>query len=134
MSDRSRPWAPTALPVAAALVRRPVFSRVLSLVFSLALTSSIAVTTAHAATPKSLETISERSGFRVTGRYDEVERLCAEFVKAFPNAVRSFEFGRTPEGRPMLALAISTSGALTPDDARERGIPVMVAQGGIHAG
>ncbi|MEJ1960181.1 MAG: M14 family zinc carboxypeptidase [Gammaproteobacteria bacterium] len=83
---------------------------------------------------KPLETVSERSGFRVTGRYDEVERLCAEFAKAFPGAARCFEFGRTPEGRPMLGLAVSKSGALTPDDARERGVPVMLAQGGIHAG
>src|SRR5688572_6598331 len=116
--DRSRAAAP-ALTLAFAL--------------SLALTAAI-VTPVQAANPKSLETVAERSGFRTTGRYDEVERLCAEFAKAFPNAVRSFEFGRTPEGRPMLGLAVSTSGALTPDDARERGVPVMVAQGGIHAG
>jgi len=97
---------------------------------------SLIAMTGHvsAASAQSLETISERSGFRITGRYDEVERLCAEFAKAFPGNVRRFEFGRTPEGRPMLALAISKSGALTPEDARERGIPVMLAQGGIHAG
>jgi hypothetical protein len=87
-----------------------------------------------ASPPKALETISERSGFRVTGRYDEVERLCAELAKAFPGNVRSFEFGRTPEGRPMLGLVVTKTGALTPEDARERGIPVMLAQGGIHAG
>lgn len=81
-----------------------------------------------------LSTVAERSGFRVTGRYDETERLCAEFAKAWPDAVRCTEFGRTPEGRPLLSLVVSRSGALTPDDARERGIPVMVAQGGIHAG
>src|SRR5262245_48205142 len=76
---------------------------------------------AHAASGKSdaLSTVSERSGFRITGRYDEVERLCAEFVKAYPDAVRCTEFGRTPEGRPMLVLTASRSGALTPDDARE---------------
>ncbi|HEV7714127.1 MAG TPA: M14 family metallopeptidase, partial [Steroidobacteraceae bacterium] len=95
-----------------------------------------AATSASAASakPGPLETISERSGFRITGRYEEVERLCAEFAKAFPDAVRCTEFGRTPEGRPMLALVISKSGALTPEDARERGIPVMLIQGGIHAG
>jgi hypothetical protein len=100
----------------------------------LGLTAAVMTGPALAAGPQALETLSERSGFRVTGRYDEVGRLCAEFVKAFPGNVRSFEFGRTPEGRPMLALAISKSGALTPEDARERGIPVMLAQGGIHAG
>ena len=99
-----------------------------------ALASSFTVAPASAAGSKSLETVSERSGFRVTGRYDEVQRLCADFAKAYPGAVRSFEFGRTPEGRPMLGLAVSRSGALTPDDARERGVPVLLAQGGIHAG
>ena len=108
--------------------------RRLALAATSAVLLGITATPTFAATPKALETLSERSGFRITGRYDEVERLCAELAKAYPGAVRAFEFGRTPEGRPMLALAVSKSGALTPDDARERGVPVMVAQGGIHAG
>lgn len=89
---------------------------------------------ALAAAPKSLETIAERSGFRVTGRYEEVERLCRDYASNWPDAVRCSEFGRTPEGRPMLALTISRSGAMTPEDARERKMPVMLMQGGIHAG
>lgn len=102
--------------------------------FCAALATALAAAPAVPATSDSLETLAQRSGFRVTGRYDEVERLCAQFAKTYPGSVRSFEFGRTPEGRPMLALAVSKSGALTPDDARERGLPVMLAQGGIHAG
>lgn len=86
------------------------------------------------AAPKSLDTIAERSGFRVTGRYEEVERLCRDYASNWPDAVRCSEFGRTPEGRPMLALTISRSGALTPEDAHERKTPVMLMQGGIHAG
>ena len=96
--------------------------------------AALAAAPAVSATADPLATIAQASGFRVTGRYDEVERLCAQFAKSFPGSVRSFEFGRTPEGRPMLALAVSKSGALTPDDAREKGVPVMLAQGGIHAG
>ena len=34
----------------------------------------------------------------------------------------------------MLALIVSRSGALTPEDARERNTPVLLIQGGIHAG
>ena len=34
----------------------------------------------------------------------------------------------------MLALAASRSGALTAEAARERGVPVLLFQGGIHAG
>ena len=98
----------------------------------LALSAVAAVPPAHAA--PDLSTISERSGFQSTGHYDEVIALCAKFQKAYPKQVRCFEFGRTPEGRPMLALAVSRGGALTAQQARKRGLPVLLVQGGIHAG
>ena len=81
-----------------------------------------------------LSTLAERSGFQQTGRYDEVIALCAGFAKAYPKAVRCFDFGTSPQGRPMQAMAVSTSGALHPRAARARGLPVVLAQGGIHAG
>lgn len=81
-----------------------------------------------------LSTAAERSGFELTGRFDEVERLCAAFQQAYPAAVRCTTFGRTPEGRPMLALVASRSGALTPAAAHARRLPVLLVQGGIHAG
>ena len=81
-----------------------------------------------------LTTVSERSGFVRTGRYEEVLALCDAFAAAHPQAVRCDTFGTTPEGRPMKVLVASTSGALTPDAARERGLPVILMQGGIHAG
>ena len=81
-----------------------------------------------------LATVSEQSGFVKTGRYDETISLCEAFARRHPDAVRCFDFGTTPEGRPMKALAISRSGALTATAARERDIPVVLMQGGIHAG
>jgi hypothetical protein len=81
-----------------------------------------------------LQTTAERSGFQRTGRYAEVVDLCARFQAAYPDAVRCTEFGRTPEGRPMLALVASRTGALTPAAAQARGLPVLLVQGGIHAG
>ncbi|RZA21126.1 MAG: peptidase M14 [Lysobacteraceae bacterium] len=81
-----------------------------------------------------LTTTAERSGFKQTGRYDEVIALCAGFQATFPDAVRCFDFGITPEGRPMKAMAISTGGVLDARTARTRGLPVVLAQGGIHAG
>lgn len=97
-------------------------------------TSLAAAATPSASAAASLTTISERSGFQTTGRYDEVVALCAQFQKAYPKQVRCFEFGRTPEGRPMLALAVTRSGALTAEQAKKKGIPVLLIQGGIHAG
>jgi hypothetical protein len=81
-----------------------------------------------------LTTFAERSGFKKTGRYDEVIQLCKAYAAKWPDAVRCAEFGRTPEGRPMMLLVATRSGALTPEDAKSRGVPVLLMQGGIHAG
>jgi Zinc carboxypeptidase len=81
-----------------------------------------------------LSTHAERSQFSQTGRYEEVIRLCHAFQKTWPKAVRCMEFGKTPEGRPMLALIASQSGALTPAAAQRAKLPVVLVQGGIHAG
>ncbi|KGK59075.1 peptidase M14 [Xanthomonas cannabis pv. phaseoli] len=87
---------------------------------------------ALAATP--LTTQAERNGFVQTGRYDEVIALCDAFAQRYPQAVRCEEFGTTPEGRPMKALVVSTSGALDAQSAAQRKLPVVLIQGGIHAG
>lgn len=81
-----------------------------------------------------LVTIAEQSGFQRTGRTDEVERLCEAFARTWPEAVRSFEYGRSAEGRPMRALIVSRSGALSPQDIKARGVPLLMLQGGIHPG
>ena len=81
-----------------------------------------------------LKTVAERSAFVQTGRYDEVIKLCAAFQAAYPKAVRCIDFGTTPEGRPMKALIATRSGAFTAQAATRRGLPVVLVQGGIHAG
>ncbi|RYE71086.1 MAG: peptidase M14, partial [Oxalobacteraceae bacterium] len=87
----------------------------------------------HAAQPD-LSTLSERSGFLKTGRYEEVIALCDAFATAYPASVRCIDFGTSPEGRPMKALVASTSGALDAAGAKQRGLRVALIQGGIHAG
>lgn len=89
---------------------------------------------ASTATKPDLTTVAERSGYRQTGRYDEVIALCDAYQQAYPQAVRCFDFGTSPQGRPMKAMAVSTRGALTPQAAAAQGLPVVLAQGGIHAG
>lgn len=91
-----------------------------------------AVPHAHAA--PELATLSEKSGFTATGRYDEVIKLCAAFQQAYPKQVKCIDFGATPEGRPMKALVATRSGAFTPQAAQARKLPVVLIQGGIHAG
>ena len=90
---------------------------------------------APAATARAgLTTVAERSGFVRTGRYEEVIALCDAFAKAYPEAVRCIDFGTTPEHRPMKALVVSRTGALTAEAARAGKLPVVLMQGGIHAG
>lgn len=101
---------------------------------ALFLTALLACMTPTYAANETLLTLSERSGFLKTGRYEEVIALCDAFAKAYPDAVRCFDFGTTPEGRPMKALAVSSSGMLTAQGARSAGLPVVLVQGGIHAG
>jgi murein tripeptide amidase MpaA len=91
-----------------------------------------AIPLAHAA--PDLVTVSERSGFQATGRYDEVIKLCAAYQEAYPKQVKCFQFGTTPEGRPMMALAVTRANAFTPAAARRKNLPVTLVQGGIHAG
>jgi murein tripeptide amidase MpaA len=91
-----------------------------------------AIPLAHAA--PDLVTVSERSGFQATGRYDEVIKLCAAYQQAYPKQVKCFQFGTTPEGRPMMALAVTRANAFTPEAARKKNLPVTLVQGGIHAG
>lgn len=91
-----------------------------------------AIPLSHAA--PDLTTVSERSGFLSTGRYDEVITLCAAFQQAYPKQVKCIDFGVTPEGRPMKALVVTRTGAMTAQAAQQRGLPVVLIQGGIHAG
>jgi hypothetical protein len=81
-----------------------------------------------------LRTVAEQSGNQRTGRYDEVERLCPAYQQTWPSQVRCFEFGRTPEGRPMLALVASADGVLDAAAAHRAQRPIVLMQGGIHAG
>src|SRR5690606_32009453 len=63
-----------------------------------------------------------------------VPALCAAFAERYPDAVRCETFGTSPQGREMKLLVVTRSGAFTPEAAAARGLPVLLAQGGIHSG
>src|ERR1700733_2115425 len=75
---------------------------------------------------ENLVTIAEQSGFRHTGRTEEVERLCAAFAKTWPDSVKMLDYGTSAEGRRMLALVVAHG------DPRK--VPMLMLQGGIHPG
>jgi hypothetical protein len=116
-----------------------MFSRTTTLVsgailLSLLVPLQAATAATRAPAHPTLRTIAEQSGNLRTGRYDEVERLCPAYQQTWPKQVRCFEFGRTPEGRPMLALVASADGVLDADAAHRAQRPIVLMQGGIHAG
>src|SRR5258708_9902387 len=75
---------------------------------------------------RALITIAEESGFKKTGRTDEVTRLCAAVAAGRTGLVRSLEFGGSAEGRPMRALLACRT------DPRKA--PLLMLQAGIHPG
>ncbi len=81
-----------------------------------------------------LNTTAEVTGWKQTGRYDEVERLCAAFPRRFPGKVKCEQFGVTPEGRKLLALVASADGTFEPKANAKKKRPVVLLEGGIHAG
>lgn len=81
-----------------------------------------------------LGTTAEASDYVTTGRYDEALRLCRDLPRVFPGQARCDTFGRSAQGRPLVALTVSADGVLTPEAARAVKRPVLLWQGGIHAG
>ncbi len=84
------------------------------------------VACACTATPRtrpSLTTTAETSQWTRTGRYDETLTLCRDYARAY-DGVRCEVIGSTLQGRPLVALAIT----------RRADAPVILIQGGIHAG
>jgi murein tripeptide amidase MpaA len=81
-----------------------------------------------------LTTTAESTGFSRTGRYEEAVRICTELEDAHRGRARCTRFGLTPEGRPMVAVVASADGVLDPQAAKAKKRPVVLFQGGIHAG
>jgi len=83
---------------------------------------------------QNLLTTAERSDFIHTARYAEALQLCEAYAARWPDAVRSFDFGSTPEGRPLRALIATRAGSLDAAVLQAQQVPLLCWQGGIHPG
>jgi len=83
---------------------------------------------------ESLVTHAEKTKWLETGRYAETLTLVKDFEKTYPKNARAFEFGKSPEGRPMVGLVVAGEGYLRSDRNRSERRPVVLFQGGIHSG
>jgi hypothetical protein len=78
-------------------------------------------------------TPSERDDLKTTPRYDETVAYLQRLVKAAPQ-LKLVSLGRSAEGRDVWMVIASKERAFTPEAMRRSGKPVVLAQGGIHAG
>ncbi len=78
-------------------------------------------------------TRAERSDYRETARYEETMAYCRRLAEA-SEAVRIEGLGRSPEGREVVALIVSTDKAFTPEAARATGKEIVFINACIHPG
>ncbi len=83
--------------------------------------------------PRIWLTRAERTRWRQTADYDEVMRYCRQ-LEAGSRWVKLASFGRSGQGRDLPVLILSKDRAFTPDAARQRGLPIVLIQNGIHSG
>src|SRR5437773_10228285 len=115
-------------------MRRGVF------LLSLLLSAGLAPVTrpARAAAPPGgagdWRTPAEVSDYRSTPRYIETMAYLTRLARAAPGRLRLETFGRTGEGRGLVAAVVSRDGSFDPEALRRAGRPVVLVQNAIHAG
>ncbi len=80
------------------------------------------------------QTPAEKSGYRTTPRYDETMAYVRRLAAAAPRRVKLEIFGRTDEGRDLVAVVISRDGVFDPEALHRAGRPIVLLQNSIHAG
>lgn len=75
----------------------------------------------------------EKSGYLETSRYAEDVAYCRRLDAASPDA-KVITYGKSPEGREMIALIISSEHAFSSKSARKSERPLIFVQNGIHSG
>lgn len=79
------------------------------------------------------QTRAEATDYRKTARYDETVAYAKRLAEASP-LVQVQTFGKSPEGRDMAVLVVSSDKAFTPEAARATGKEIILINAGIHAG
>ncbi|MBZ5584265.1 MAG: M14 family metallopeptidase [Acidobacteriia bacterium] len=85
------------------------------------------------ASPPDLLTTGEKTEWNETAPYAEAREI-ARRLERVSRAVKTIDFGVTPEGRTMIALILSKDRAFTPAAAARTNKAIIMIQSGIHAG
>jgi hypothetical protein len=102
--------------------RLPCYAKAMRVVAFASLVAASACTPAARPRPSVIST-AETSQWLRTGRYAEAMAMCHDLAAAY-DGVRCDQIGTTTEERPIVALSIT----------RRKDAPVLLIQGGIHAG
>lgn len=94
---------------------------------------AVSLAESTAAAPKNLLTVGERSEWRETGRYTDSVAFARALEKASP-WVRTISFGKSPQGRDLIATIVSKDRAFTPEAARKTGKLIVLLESCIHPG
>ena len=108
---------------------RPIFNSHRQLGATPMTTLLVAWTLAFAPLPP---TPAEASQYQATTPHAAVLDYCKLLAES--PRISQFTFGTSGEGRPLPALVIAPAGVTTPEQAKARGVPVVVAFANIHAG
>jgi murein tripeptide amidase MpaA len=79
-------------------------------------------------------TRAEATNYQETSHHADVMRFVAELIALGDARLTVTSFGRSPEGRDLPLLILSTRGVRTPQEAQRSGLPVVLVINGIHAG
>ena len=76
----------------------------------------------------------EKSNYTRTGRYDEAIGYCNRLAAASHGRARVIQWGVSPQGRPLIALVMSSERAFNPKAELRSNKPLIVINNGIHSG
>ena len=79
-------------------------------------------------------TAAEKSCYRSTPRYAETMAYVRRIARAAPRQVKIENFGKTGEGRALVAVVVSRDGVFSPAALHRAKRPVVFIQNAIHAG
>jgi len=79
-------------------------------------------------------TPTEVSDYRTTPRYDETMDYLRRAAAAAPRRLKIVTFGKTGEGRDLIAVVVSKDGVFDPIALHKENRPIVLIQNSIHAG
>jgi len=81
-----------------------------------------------------LLTRAEASSYELTSTHADVMAFVQGLAARGDSRLHVSSFGTSPGGRELPLLVVSAHGVKTPEEARRRGLPVVLVINGIHAG